>query len=89
LRRFVAALQALEDLTQVVAVHRTVGPQRYGTLHELERVVQVPGLQRDDAEQVQRVGVLGLALQNAPVALLRLRQAAGSVQLERDGELAL
>jgi hypothetical protein len=43
-------------------------------------------LQRDDAEHVQRVRVLGLAREYRPIRVLGLGQPAGSMLLERERE---
>src|SRR5262245_17612591 len=51
--RFVVPLQALENLSEIIPAHRRVGPQSHGPLNERESRFQVPGLQRNDAEQMQ------------------------------------
>jgi hypothetical protein len=47
-------------------------------------VVIAAGLMGDDAEQVQRVGMLRLHGEDLPVERLRVRKPAGLVVLERE-----
>jgi len=85
-RGLVVAPEALENLSQIIPANRRVGPQSHGTLHEREGDLEVPRLQRDHAEQIQRVRVLGFELEYCTIALLRLGQTAGSMVLERERE---
>ena len=84
--RLVLAPQALENLSQIVAANRRVGPKRHGALDERKRGLEIPGLQRDDAKQIQRVRVLGRTLQNGSVCLLGIGQPASPMVLERERE---
>src|SRR5690606_16017214 len=68
--RFVATPQTLEYLPEIVAASRRVGPQRRSLLDEGQSGGQVPGLERDDAEHMQRICMLRLPLQNLAVAAL-------------------
>jgi hypothetical protein len=86
MRGFIVAPETLEDLAQVVPARRRVRTQHHGPLNERESGLQVPALQRDDAEQVQRVRVLRLALQYCAITALRLGQAAGAVVFQRERE---
>ena len=45
-----------------------------------------PGLQRDDAEMMQALDVVGLRGENAAVKLLRLGELTGAMALQRRGE---
>ena len=86
---FIVAPEALENLSQIVAADRRVGPQGYRALNEREGGFEAAGLQRDHAEQMQRVRVLRLELQYCSIAPFRFGQAAGSMMLERDGEISI
>ena len=87
--RFVVAAETFEDLTQVVAADRRIGAQLDGALHERERRLEVVGLQRDNAEQVQRVGVRRRLLQQFPITALRLGQPPRPMVIERNRERLL
>src|SRR5690349_12861346 len=79
--RFIVTSVALENLSEIVPADGRVGPQRDGALDERERRCEIAGLQRDDTEQVQRVGMPRLALQYRAIAPLRVGQAAGPMVL--------
>src|SRR4029079_2427005 len=78
---FVVAPEPIEDLAEVVAANRRVGPQSDRALNERESRSQVPALHRDHAEQMQRIGVLRLAPQYLAIAALRVGETAGSMVL--------
>jgi hypothetical protein len=83
---FVVASQAFESLSQIIAANCRIRSQGRCALQERERGVEASGLERDDPEQVERVGVLGLELQYLAIAALGLRQPPGSMLLERARE---
>ena len=83
---FIVASVARENLPQIVSANRRIGPQLHGSSNERERGRQIAELQRNDAEQVQRVRVLRRVRQYRAIALLRLAQTAGPMVLERKRE---
>ncbi len=77
LDRHIEAAERLIDAADVVMELRigTVQPDR--PADQLQRLVGVAGLMRDQAEQVQTVDVLGIDRQNSSVKPLRLRKPPG------------
>src|SRR5690606_38428209 len=85
-RGLVALPEALEHLSEIVAAHRRVGPQRDGAPNEQQSGLEIPGLQRDDAEQMQRIRVPRVAQEDIAIAALRVRETAGPMVLKRERE---
>ena len=63
--------------------NRTVRKQRDGLPDQLHRDVAPARLLCDDSQQVQRIGMVRLLIENHPVNGLGLRESSGLVVLER------
>src|SRR5690606_21985717 len=85
-RGLVVSPEALENLPEIAAADGRIGPQRDGALNERQSGLEIPGLQRYDAEQVPRIRGLGGARENTPIAVLGVREPAGAMALERARE---
>ncbi len=66
----------LQGIAQVVVERRRPAVVRNRLLDQLHRGVMTTELVRDDTEQVQRVGVAAIRLQNLPVEPLGFQQAS-------------
>jgi hypothetical protein len=83
---FVVAPVGFENLPEIVAANGRVGAQCHCPLKERESGREIPRLQRNHAEQIQRVGVLRVVRQYRSVDPLCLGQLAGPMVLERERE---
>ena len=83
---FVVATEPIENLSEIISANRRVGSQSHRPLNEREGGRVVPALQLNHAEQMQRVGVSGLALQYFAITPFRLGYTAGSMLLQRERE---
>src|SRR5690606_12970474 len=86
--RVVVPPEPLEDEPEIVPAGGGVGTERRGASDQRERVVKVARLESDHAEKVQRIAMVGAALEDAPVAAFGFGKTSGAVMGERLRERA-
>ena len=85
-RRGLELAQAHPDIALVVVIVGFLRPLGNGAANQIHRQCRLAGLQREDTEQMQRIGVIGLVRQDLPVKGLRLAQLARLMILDREVE---
>lgn len=83
-RRRVELPEAHPGVALIVMKLRRFGTERDGALNEIHRVLLAAGLQGDDTQQVQCVGMVWILRQNSAIKGLRLPQPPGLVVLNPD-----
>ena len=83
---FVKLALSQKSVAEIELVVRTRGIGRDRLANQIRCQVVASGLIGNDAEQMQRVGMIWLHREDLPVESLGVRQAAGAVVLEREIE---
>ena len=83
---FIKMALSHESVAEIELVVRTRGIGRDCLANQIRCHVVAAGLIGNDAEQMQRVGMIWLRREDLPVESLGVRQAAGAVVLEREIE---
>ena len=80
------AVEAFQGVPKIQVCRRHIGPDSDRPVNQTHRSLMVPGLAGDDSQQVQRIEMIRLDVENLPVNDLRFRQPARLVVLDRDAE---
>ncbi len=81
--RMVQLAQALVGQAEVGVIRGLAGIAEHGPLDGVDGRLVVAPLERNHADQMQGLGVVGLGLEDLPVDLLRLLKPAGLVMAYR------
>ena len=81
--RVIQSAHRLQRRTQAVVHIGQPRIDRQGSSDQIDGSFMLPGLMRDDAEQVKGVRVIRIQSQDVTVNRFRLRQLAGGVMMKR------